>query len=737
MSNDNRATIRTAFRIQGMDCADEVAILRTALSKVPGIHDIAFEILNGRMTVTYSTDSVSPEAIISAVKQTGMTATVVDNSTKTESSVVDGAIIRERTWLTAVSAAALVAGTGTHILDQGWQDVFLGGNDVSTPWLATMFYIVAIGPAIWPVLPKAWLSLRRLRPDMNLLMTVAIAGALLISEFFEAATVAFLFAVSLALESWSVGRARRAIAALMTLTPPTALVRGRDGVEAEFQLDEIPVGSTVIIKPGEKVPLDGRVTVGETTINQAPITGESVPVAKVAGDDVYAGTVNDDGAIEITTTKPFHDTTLARIIKLVGDAQSQRSPSEQWVEQFARYYTPCVLALAVLVMIVPPLATNASWMKWFYEGLVLLVVSCPCALVISTPVSIVAAMTSAARNGVLIKGGPFIEAPARLKAIALDKTGTLTEGRPVVRDVIPLEGHTELMVLEVAAALEARSTHPLALAISAEASRRGLSPTVAENFQAVPGKGAMASFNGQSIWLGSHRHVEERGLETPEMHKQLDELSEQGLSVVVVGEAEKVIGFISLADKIRPNARDAISAMREAGIGRIIMLTGDNKATGEAVGQQTGVDEVRAEMLPEDKLTAMADLVGRYGEVAMVGDGVNDAPAMARASLGIAMGAVGTDAAIETADVTLMSDDLSKLAWLVHHSRRTLNIIRQNIVASLGVKAVFVILTLSGTASLWGAIAADTGTSLLVIFNGLRLLRDHASPVPPNEVGRE
>lgn len=725
MQNDKRGHTRTAFQIDGMCCADEVALLRNAVSKLPGIKDVAFEILNGRMTVTYSADAVSPQAIISAVIPTGMTASESGEFVKKKSEASDGPAVLHRTWLTALSAACLVAGTGSHILQRGWREVFLAGVESSVPWFTGVCYLAAIGLAIWPVLPKAWLAVRRLRPDMNLLMTVAIVGALFIGEFFEAATVAFLFAVSLALESWSIGRARRAIAALMALTPQTALVRRPDGSEVWLGLDSVPVGSTVVVRPGDKIPLDGRVAVGETTVNQAPITGESMPLAKVPGDEVYAGTINHDGAIEVITTKPFQDSILARIIKLVGDAQSQRSPSEQWVEKFARYYTPCVLALAGLVMIVPPLATNASWMKWFYEGLVLLVVSCPCALVISTPVSIVAAMTSAARNGVLIKGGPFIEAPARLRAIALDKTGTLTEGRPQVRQIIPLDGHTETTVLEVAAALEARSTHPLAVAISAEASRRGLSPNAAENFQAVPGKGATASFNGQSIWLGSHRHLEERGRETPEMHKQLNDLSEQGLRVVVVGQGDKVIGFISLADKIRPNAKAAINALRQAGIGRIIMLTGDNKATGEAVGLQTGVDEVSAEMLPEDKLAAITELVGRYGDVAMVGDGVNDAPAMARATLGIAMGAIGTDAAIETADITLMSDDLSKLAWLVHHSRRTVSIIRQNIIASLGVKAVFVILTLSGVASLWGAIAADAGTSLLVIFNGLRMLRDH------------
>ncbi len=719
-------TLRTSFQVHGLDCADEVAVLRSALSQLPGIEEIAFEIVNGRMLVTHAPELATVETIITVVSQTGMTASVLDESNTNGPRVSDNSAGPLRAWLTTLSAICLIAGYTSYVLRLGWWDAFSGVADSQTPRLGQVCYLTATGLAIWPVLPKAFGALQRLRPDMNLLMTVAIVGALLIGEFSEAATVAFLFAVSLALESWSVDRARRAIASLMTLTPPTALVRREDGSEASLALRDLPVGSIVIVRPGDKIPMDGRVTVGNTMVNQSPITGESVPVAKTPGDDVYAGTINHDGAIEIVTSKLFQDTTLARIIKLVGDAQSQRSPSEQWVEKFARYYTPAVLALAILVMVVPPLATNASWMKSFYQGLVLLVVSCPCALVISTPVSIVAAMTSSARNGVLIKGGPFIESPSRLKAIALDKTGTLTEGRPQVCQVIPLNGYSENSVLEVAAALEARSTHPLAVAISAEASLRGLQIQAAENFQAVPGKGAVASLNGQTAWLGSHRHLQERGQETPEMQQRLNELAKQGLSVVVVGQGEDVIGFITMTDKIRLNAKASIIAMRQAGIGHIVMLTGDNKATGEAVGQQTGVDEVRAEMLPEDKLAAIADLVGRYGAVAMVGDGINDAPDMARATLGIAMAAIGTDAAVETADVALMSDDLSKVAWLIHHSHRTLSIIRQNIFASLGVKVIFLVLTLSGAASLWSAIAADTGTSLLVIFNGLRLLQIRA-----------
>jgi Cd2+/Zn2+-exporting ATPase len=360
-----------------------------------------------------------------------------------------------------------------------------------------------------------------------------------------------------------------------------------------------------------------------------------------------------------------------------------------------------------------------------------LVIACPCALVISTPVSIVAALTSAARHGVLVKGGPCIEAPASLNAIALDKTGTLTEGRPEVRAVLPFSGYSEAEVLGIAAAVEARSEHPLAKAVLRAASAREIRAAPAEGFQAVKGKGATAMVRGQQVWLGSHRLLEERRQETAEMHERLDEMERDGSSVIVVGNDEHVCGLIALGDRIRPQAKEAISAMRAAGIHRIVMLTGDNKGTGEAIGHEAGVDEVRAELLPEDKVAAVEELVGQFGKVAMVGDGVNDAPAMARSTLGIAMGAAGTDAALETADIALMGDDLAGVAWLVQHSRDTLAIIKQNIFASLGVKAVFVVLTLTGHASLWAAIAADMGASLLVIFNGLRLLR----PVPLSRDG--
>jgi Cd2+/Zn2+-exporting ATPase len=415
---------------------------------------------------------------------------------------------------------------------------------------------------------------------------------------------------------------------------------------------------------------------------------------------------------------------ISQIIKMVREAQSKRSPSEQWVEQFAHYYTPAVMSLAVVVAVVPPLL-GGSWASWFYQALVLLVIACPCALVISTPVSIVAALVAAARNGVLVKGGVYVETPSRLKAIALDKTGTLTEGRPEVIRLAPLSGHDERELLQIATAIELRSEHPLAQAIVRHAAERAIRPAPVENYQAVKGKGATAMLDGRPVWVGSHRYLEERGHESPEMHRLLEELSAGGSSVVVVGEDGHVCGLIALADRLRPNAGQSVRELKAAGVEHVIMLTGDNQPTAEVIARQCGVDEFRAELLPQDKVAAMEDLVRRYGAVGMVGDGVNDAPALARSSLGIAMGAAGT-AAMETADIALMSDDLSRLPWLVHYSRRVLRVIRQNIFASLAVKALFVLLTFLGYASLWAAIAADMGMSLLVVFNSLRLL--HGNP---------
>jgi Cd2+/Zn2+-exporting ATPase len=668
------------FRVHGLDCVEEVAILKREVGPlVGGAERLGFDILNGRMTVPAV--SATAEEVVAAVARTGMRAEPWEEGRPAPGE--DGFWERNRrTILTAASGAFLLVGMVIHAALAGFRAAFV--EDEGRPAVAVVFYALAIAAGVWTVLPKAWVAAKRLAPDMNLLMVVAVCGAVGIGQWVEAATVAFLFSLSLALEAWSVGRARRAVAALMDLTPPSARLLQPDGREEVVPPDRVPVGGKFRVRPGDRVPLDGRVVEGSGAVDQSPITGESVPVPKQLGDDVYAGTINGDGALIVESTKPASDTTLARIARMVGEAQSRRAPSEQWVETFAQYYTPAVMALALAFLVVPPLLLGGSWADWFYRSLVLLVIACPCALVISTPVSIVAALAAAARNGVLVKGGVYVGAPARLKAVAMDKTGTLTEGKPSVVEVVPMSGHTEAELLELAAALEAHSTHPLARAILAHAKERGITVSAADEFRILPGKGAAGRVRGTEHWVGSHRYLEERKQETPEVHDRLEALARAGRTVVVVGNDRHVCGFIALADRVRPEAKRLVADLHSAGVEHVVMMTGDNKGTAEAVARETGVDEVYAELLPADKVTKVEELVARYGSVAMVGDGVNDAPAMARATVGIAMGAIGTDAAIETADVALMSDDLSKLPWLVRHSRRALRVIRQNIVFALG-----------------------------------------------------
>jgi len=679
------------------------------------------------MTVTADPDAVSEEDITAAVHKAGLEALPWDEAVSAHEE--EGFWQRRGRLVMCVAGGILLAaGFASHAIIHGSLfDAFAAGEGVEEhafPLVSILLYVGAILLSAWYVIPKAVAAARALRPDMNVLMVIAVCGAMAIGEWFEAATVTFLFAVALLLESWSVGRARRAIGALLDLSPTKArYICPHEGDIEEKPVEDVPVGVTALVRPGEKIPLDGTITKGSTSINQAPITGESNPVPKEVGDEIFAGTINNEGAFEFEVTKPANDTTLARIIRMVEEAQSRRARSEQWVEKFARYYTPAMIALAVVIAVVPPLAFGWLWSAWFYRALVILVIACPCALVISTPVSIVAGLTAAVRQGVLIKGGVYLETPTHLDAIALDKTGTLTYGRPEVQEVVPFEGHTPEELLAKAAALESLSEHPLARAILLKAENDGVQFAPAEDFQAIQGKGAEARIDGRPFWIGSHRLMHEKGGEAPEIHEKAEELEDAGHSVVVVGNDKHVCGLISVADGVRPQAAATVSAMKAAGIKRVVMLTGDNEGTARAVAEATGVDEFKAELLPEDKVNTVESLVKELEHVAMIGDGVNDAPALAAATLGIAMGAAGTDAAIETADIALMSDDLSRLPWLIRHSRRTLGIIKQNIWFALGLKVVFMALAVVGWATLWMAIAADTGASLLVIFNGLRLLR--------------
>lgn len=711
------------FKITGMDCAEEVTLLKREVGPVVGGEDhLSFNIFAGTMSLVGTENKIELRAVIDAVERAGLGAELLVGSTARNEEKQTFWEKHRRTLVTVVSGISLLVALVTQAVLSGGADLAAdSSNDLPTS--SKVLFGVAALAGVWLVFPKALSAARRFRPDMNFLMTIAVFGAIAIGEWFEAAAVSFLFSLSLLLESWSVNRARRAVAALMDLSPPLARVARPDGSTEELSPDRVLVGSIIVVKPGERLPLDGRVKEGESDINQAPITGESQPVSKKTGDEVFAGTINGDGALQIDVTKPSNDTTLAKIIRMVGDAQSRRGPSEQWVEKFAKVYTPVVMLLASLVFLVPTLFLGYDPTTWLYRALVLLVIACPCALVISTPVSIVAGLTAAARQGVLVKGGTYLEAPAHLKAIAFDKTGTITAGRPEVVEIVALSGHDERELITLAAALEAKSEHPIAKAVIDYASKQNISPPNAARFRIIQGKGATAIINGDEYWLGSHKYLEWRGQETKEIHDRLESMSSQGRTVVAIGNNEHVCGLISLADTIRPGVANVLKELREIGITHLVMLSGDNRPTADAIARAVGIDEVHAELLPEDKVTKVEALVERYKYVAMVGDGVNDAPSLARATVGFAMGAAGADAAIETADIALMSDDLAKLPWLIRHSRRTLSIIRQNIGFSLAVKALFVVLTMVGISSLWGAIAADTGASLLVIFNGLRLLK--------------
>ncbi|NGX38024.1 MAG: putative cadmium-transporting ATPase [Chlamydiae bacterium] len=712
---------KETFRIQELDCAEECNLLKRAMEGRPGIERLDFDVIGRKMHVRYDENAIDSEKILMMIRSTGMQASLQE--AKEEKHTFwqkNGHLI-----LCIASGIFLLIG---FILNLTGPTSFgdVGGFDPSydfPPFGVTIFYLGAIITGGWFTAPKALASAKRLSPDMNVLMLVAVIGAIAIGQVFEGAAVIFLFSVALLLESWSVDRARRAISKLMDLSPTLARVM-INGELIEKKVEGISIGEKLLVRPGEKIPLDGEVVGGSSTVNQAPITGESMPVPKNAGDTVFAGTINEDGALEMQVTKGANDTTLARIIQMVQDARMRRAKSEKWVDQFSRVYTPIMMSLAVGVALIPPLFFGEPWLEWTYRGLVMLVIACPCALVISTPVSIVSALTSAARAGILIKGGVYLEAVGKLDAIAFDKTGTVTIGKPQVQKIVPLNQHTEDDLLEIAATLEMSSEHPLGRAIIEKAAERGIKPTLAQDFQIFKGLGAEATIDGERYWIGSHRfmHEHERK-ETPEAHDAALEMEDAGHSVVAIGDFTHICGLLSVADEPRPYIRATLSAIKELGIKKMIMLTGDNQKTAESLAKEVGLEHFLAELLPEDKVHAIEKLKAEHAVVAMVGDGVNDAPAMAASSFGIAMGAMGTDAAFETADIVLMTDNLAQVPWLIRHARRALKIIKENIFFALGVKALFILLALFGWATLWMAIAADTGASLLVVFNGLRLLR--------------
>ncbi len=720
----------STYHVTGLDCIEEVKALRKTVGTLDGVAKLEFNLMKGTVHVFFENEPLTDDTIIQAIKSAGFDGMPIN----IEQGVHSKATIQKGFWsrrgrliLCACSGVLSLLGFLAHaILHNGIIHALAGsesGQSHQFPLISIILFVSAALTGGFYILPKAFLAVRRLQPDMNLLMTIAAIGAMAIGEWFEAATVTFLFSLSLLLESWSVGRARRAVEELLNLSPVTARCRNKEnGAITVHPIEEVLLDTTILVRPGERFPLDGVITEGSTTVNQAPLTGESIPVSKGKGDEVYAGTINDTGSVEVTTIRRANDTRLAHIIHLVEEAQSRRAPSEQWVETFARYYTPLMMIASLLVAVIPPLVLGGHWSEWFYQALVLLVIACPCALVISTPVSIVAALTSAARAGVLIKGGAYLEIAAKIKVIAFDKTGTITRGHPEVQSIVALNQHNEQELLERAAALESHSDHPLAKAILRRAAEEGIIIPVATDYSIIKGKGAEAVVSGCLFWLGNHRLMHEKGTESTPAHEAAVAMEDAGHSIVAIGTDHHICGVISVADSIRPEAKETVRRLKESGVQKTILLTGDNKGTADAVGNEVGIDEVFAELLPEDKMKAVEDLVRQYGVTAMVGDGVNDAPALAVATLGIAMGGIGTDAAIETADIALMSDDITKIPWLIGHAKRTLRVIRQNISFALTVKVIFMVLALAQLATLWLAIAADMGASLIVIFNALRLL---------------
>lgn len=710
-----QATQRIEYQIDKMDCPTEENLIRNKLKTVEGIVGLEFNLMERRLTVHHSLPDAGP--ILAALEAIdlapGATAEHPDGGTPTTGKASSGAA----RWLMALSGASAL---GAEVL--AWTT----GSDRSAAVIALA--LLSIGSGGLPTLKKGWIAIRNLTLNINFLMSVAVIGAIAIGQWPEAAMVLFLFGIAEMIEALSLDRARNAIRGLMDMSPENALVQQADGSWANVLAKSVQVDQQLRVKPGERIPLDGVITSGESAINQAPITGESMPVDKKVGDPVFAGTINETGSFEFKVSKVFTDTTLARIVNAVQSAQGERAPTQRFVDQFARFYTPAVLIIAVLLAVLPPLLTGAAWSEWLYTALVMLVIACPCALVISTPVTVVSGLAAGARLGILIKGGTYLEEGCKLKAIALDKTGTLTHGRPKLTDVLPLLGQAGDQALKLAASLDEHSQHPVATAIVTgwKESPAHDGVLAVEQFESLTGRGVKGVINGDLYYLGNHRLMEELGVCSPAVEDQLKTLELSAKTAVVLSSSTEALAILAVADTVKDSSRLAVQALKALGV-ESIMLTGDNQLTAEAIARDVGLTDVKGNLLPEDKLAIIAELQQRFGIVGMVGDGVNDAPALAKSSIGFAMGAAGTDTALETADVALMDDDLRKLPAFIELSRRTRRILWQNIGLALSIKAVFFVLALMGLASLWMAVFADMGASLLVVFNGLRLLRSNTS----------
>lgn len=696
------------FRISAMDCATEEGEIRHALSGVEGIRGLRF--LLAERILAIDAEAAALNSALAAIRRLGFNPEPISPDQRPSAAQTRAEGRRERLRLAGSLALALTAEL-LHLVVPAYP-----GHELLEIGIA----IAAIALAGFSVFRKGLAALRQGRLNINALMSVAVTGAFLIGRFPEAAMVMALYAVAEAIEARAVERARQAITSLMALAPDEAEIRQSDGRWQRLAARAAAIGDVVRVRPGERLPLDGTVISGESAINQAPITGESLPVDKGPGDEVFAGTINQGGALEIQVTAPASLSTLARIIQAVEEAQASRAPIQRFVDRFAARYTPAVFVVALAVALLAPPLLGFTPLQAIYKALVLLVIACPCALVIATPVTVVSGLATAARRGIIIKGGLYIEEARKIKVLALDKTGTITLGQPKLVAFSSQQEASDIGILkQLASSLAERSDHPVSRAIAAGLDGERLA---VEGFEALPGRGVRGVIAGRPLMLANHRWIEELGLCSSALEASMQVHERQGRSLSLLADQSGVLALIAVADTVRSSSAAAMEALRSLGV-TPVMLTGDNAATAIAIAAMAGIDEVKSNLLPQDKLEAVAALQARYGFAAMAGDGINDAPALAQADIGFAMGAAGTHIAIEAADVVIMNDDLMRVPETIVLSRRTFRILRQNIALALGIKAVFLVLTVAGNATMWMAVFADMGTSLIVIANGLRLLR--------------
>lgn len=699
------------FIIDNMDCPTEEALIRNKLSTMNGITELNFNLMQRKLTVTHTLENA--DAIKQALIAIDMHAVpLVATAVQAQSDNAPHANSHKKWWLLGLGGVAAILAEFI---------VWTGGSEKSWPVIALALFAIAVSGT--GTYKKGWIALKNLNLNINALMSIAVTGAVLIGQWPEAAMVMVLFTLAEMIEAMSLDRARNAIRGLMAMTPDKANVLQADGTWQELEAATVAIGMIARVAPGERIPLDGELTKGQSAVNQAPITGESIPVAKAIGDKVFAGTINETGSFEYRITAVQTDSTLSRIIRAVEDAQGSRAPTQRFVDSFAKIYTPIVFVVALGIAVFPPLLFGLAWMPWIYKALVLLVIACPCALVVSTPVTVVSGLAVAAKAGILIKGGVYLEEGRKLKSLALDKTGTITQGKPVVTDIVSLSGE-ESQALRLAATLAGRSDHPVSGALSNHFnSQSTLILEDVTDFEAITGRGVKGRIKNQWYYLGNHRLVEELGICNADTEAALSKLEAEGKTAIVICSETAPLAVIAVADTVRETSRQAIVELHALGI-RTLMLTGDNDVTAKAIAKNVGIDDARGNLLPEDKLSVINEELNKYGTVGMVGDGINDAPALAKSSIGFAMGAAGTDTALETADVALMDDDLRKIPHFIRLSNKAAGILKQNIIIALSIKAVFLVLAFMGIATLWMAVFADMGASLIVVFNGLRLLRN-------------